>query len=231
MLTIVDVSFQRRAASGVSLNGNYTVSTCQGDTESGFSFAQFSAGYTDPNNPSFDRGNCSQNRTHIANVSVGAQSPQFTSAALRAVASNWRVSGILNARSGGWLSVTTTTDTAATGITGQRLNQVLESPYGEHTLDTYLNRAAFAQPAAGTLGNHTRNSIEGPAFWTIDIALSRRIAIVNRQALELRVEAFNLLNNFNWGNPVTNFNAATFGRILSQSGDPRIMQFGIKYDF
>jgi hypothetical protein len=31
--------------------------------------------------------------------------------------------------------------------------------------------------------------------------------------------------------PVTNFNAATFGRILTQEGDPRIMQFGIKYAF
>jgi len=26
-------------------------------------------------------------------------------------------------------------------------------------------------------------------------------------------------------------NSATFGRITTQAGDPRIMQFGIKYDF
>jgi hypothetical protein len=45
------------------------------------------------------------------------------------------------------------------------------------------------------------------------------------------VETFNLFNTFNRGSPVTNFNAATFGRILSQTGDPRIMQFGIKYGF
>jgi hypothetical protein len=49
--------------------------------------------------------------------------------------------------------------------------------------------------------------------------------------LELRVETFNLFNTFNWGSPVTNFNAATFGRILSQAGDPRIMQLGVKYQF
>jgi len=40
-----------------------------------------------------------------------------------------------------------------------------------------------------------------------------------------------LLNNFNWGNPVTNFGSGTFGRIRSKAGDPRIMQFGIKYGF
>jgi hypothetical protein len=42
---------------------------------------------------------------------------------------------------------------------------------------------------------------------------------------------FNLFNTFNWGNPVTNFNSGTFGRITSMTGTPRIMQFGVKYGF
>ena len=45
------------------------------------------------------------------------------------------------------------------------------------------------------------------------------------------LETFNLLNHFNWGDPQVNFNAGTFGRITTQAGAPRIMQFGIKYDF
>ena len=224
------LSVQRRGVN-VTLNGNYTLSHCEGDTESGFSFAQFSSGYLKPDDPGFDRGNCSQSRTHIANVTVGAQVSRFENAVLRAVASDWRASGILNARSGGWLTVTTTQDTAATGISGQRVNQVLDDPYGAKTLDAYLNRAAFAQPAPGTLGDHRKNSIEGPGFWTVDLSLSRVLPIRSGHRLELRAEAFNLFNNFNWGNPVTNFNAATFGRILSQAGDPRIMQFGVKYGF
>ncbi len=54
---------------------------------------------------------------------------------------------------------------------------------------------------------------------------------VATHSLELRVEVFNLFNNFNWGNPNTNLDAGTFGRITTQSGDPRIMQFGVKYGF
>ena len=52
-----------------------------------------------------------------------------------------------------------------------------------------------------------------------------------QQNVELRFEVFNLLNNFNWGDPVTNLDAGNFGQIISQAGDPRIMQFGIKYGF
>jgi hypothetical protein len=45
------------------------------------------------------------------------------------------------------------------------------------------------------------------------------------------MEVFNVLNNFNWGNPSTSINSSTFGRIQTQTGDPRILQFGIKYSF
>ena len=57
------------------------------------------------------------------------------------------------------------------------------------------------------------------------------VASGGARRLELRLESFNLLNHFNWGDPLANFNAGTFGRITTQSGEPRVMQFGIKYDF
>jgi hypothetical protein len=56
-------------------------------------------------------------------------------------------------------------------------------------------------------------------------------AIATGQQLEARLEAFNLLNNFNWGDPVVNLSNANFGRIQTQAGDMRILQFGVKYAF
>jgi len=80
----------------------------------------------------------------------------------------------------------------------------------------------------------------GPAFRQIDLAISKLVPF-GTQRMELRVETFNLFNTFNWGDPVINFNSSTFGRITTQAetpsatpaGDkgPRIVQFGIKYDF
>jgi hypothetical protein len=223
------LSFQRRGASGVSLGGNYTLSRCYGDATTG-GFPQLASGYTDPSNPAFDRGHCDQDRTHLATVNVGAQMPAFNRPVLSALASGWRASGLLSVRSGSWLNITTGRDNALTGLQNQRVNQVLDDPYWEKTPERYLNPAAFAQPALGTLGNYERNSIRGPGFWTVDLALSKLVPVATHR-LELRLEAFNLFNTFNLGNPVVNFNAGTFGRITTMAGAPRIMQFGVKYDF
>jgi hypothetical protein len=225
------LSMRRSAASGVSLSANYTLSHCEADTEVGGSWLQFEEGYLRPDDPSFDRGNCGNNRRQIGNVSVGAQTPTFDNAALRLIASGWRVSGIFSARSGAWLTVTTARDIAGTGIVGQRLNQVSDDVYGDKSLTNYFNVAAFAYPAAGTYGDHVRNSIEGPGYWSVDMALSRLVRVTSQQTLELRLEGFNVLNHVNWANPTTNYDSRNFGRITAISGNMRIIQFGVKYGF
>jgi len=226
------LSVQRRSAAGLSLNGNYTLSRCFG-----LDWANTGGnggGFSNPDDPDYDRGHCPQDRTHIVNATLGYQTPEVTNAALRALVSNWRASGILTARSGSWLTVTSGQNSfnGLGGTGGLRVNQISDEVYpAEKTLATYLNRPAFEQPAAGVFGNHELNSIRGPGFWKIDLALSRLFSFATAQSLEVRIEAFNLLNNFNWGNPTTNFSSGNFGRIQSQAGDSRIMQFGIKYAF
>jgi hypothetical protein len=224
----------RRAANGLSVNGNYTLSVCKG-TPTALGFNQASAGYLKPDDPSFDSGYCDQDRRHISTVTLGYETPDVASGVVRALLSHWRASGIISARSGNRLNISTGRDIALTGIgvTGnnlQRPNKVSDDFYNK-TLESWFNPAAFAQPAAGTLGDLPRNAVVGPAYWNIDLALSKLIATAGTRRLELRLESFNLLNHFNWGDPLTNFNAGTFGRITTQAGAPRIMQFGIKYDF
>jgi hypothetical protein len=40
-----------------------------------------------------------------------------------------------------------------------------------------------------------------------------------------------VFNTFNWGDPNTNLDSGTFGRITTQNGDSRIFQFAVKYAF
>jgi hypothetical protein len=230
------LSAQRRSADGLSLSANYTLSRCYG-LEMGTA-AQFGATYTDPSNPENDRGYCDSDRTHIGNINLGFETPRFENAVLRTIASSWGISAILSARSGIRYSVTTGVDTALSGISNQRANQVSDDVYGDPQEDAqgrlagYLNRAAFAAPPAGTVGTSVRNSIEGPSYWNgVNLALRRLVPLSGTQNLEFRIESFNLLNNFRWGAPTTNLGSGQFGRITTQAGDPRIMQFAVKYAF
>jgi hypothetical protein len=232
---------RHRTSTGVSLSGSYTRSRCKG-TPTANDFNQTSAGYNDPDNPDFDAGYCDQDRRHLGTLNLAYQTPDVGSGIVRALSSNWRLSGILNARSGRRLNITSGRDNALIGshTSVQRPDQIRDDIYGPgrnasdlkpgQQIDNYFNRDAFAHAAPGMLGNAIRNVAEGPKYWQVDLAISRLVP-VGTQRFELRIETFNLFNTFNWGDPATNFNAANFGRITTQAGTPRIMQFGVKYDF
>jgi len=229
------LSFRRRSADGLTVSGNYTISHCTTDSPYGGRFVS-DFEYTNPDDPSYDKGNCPFNRTHIVAFTLGYQTPRFDNTALRVVGSDWRVSGVLNGQSGNWLTVTTGVDPAGTGVGGQRVNQESDEVYGPKTKQPdaivgFLDRAAFAVPSAGTYGDHEARSITGPGYWNVDLALARLLPVGDQRTFEIRIETFNLFNNFNWGDPVTNLDSPQFGRITTQNGSPRIMQFALKYGF
>jgi Carboxypeptidase regulatory-like domain/TonB dependent receptor-like, beta-barrel len=234
------LSVQRRSAGGLSLNGNYTWSRCMG-TKTPNTFAQIASGYTNPDDPEYDKGYCDHDRTHLATFTLGAESPDLGFGALGVLASRWRASGILAIQSGSRIDIITGRDNALNGQRNQRVNKVSDDVYANpRTLNQYFNPAAFAQPAPGTFGNLMRNALTGPSYWNVDLAISRQIGLLSTQTLELRLETFNLFNTFNWGIPGTeltaggwqaNYNAGTFGRVTTQAGAPRIIQLGFKYTF
>lgn len=49
--------------------------------------------------------------------------------------------------------------------------------------------------------------------------------------LELRWEMFNVFNTPQFGLPERNVSSGAFGRITSFAGDPRLMQFALKFNF
>ncbi len=232
------LSLRGNGAHGSSVNVNYTLSNCYGSPDgSGGGTPNVSTGYNIPSNPGFDNGNCSSDRLHNFSVSGSIQSPRFESTAMRAAFSDWRLAGSFRALTGPWLTIGTGQDIALNGQAGtQRANQILDNPYADQSINPvnggirFLDSLAFAQPAAGTLGTSVRNSVRGPGSKNIDLALSRNISISNMKNVEVRVEAFNALNWFQWGQPSTARSSATFGQITS-AGSPRVIQFALKYAF
>ncbi len=108
----------------------------------------------------------------------------------------------------------------------------LTLPRGQRNPAEFFNTAAFATPAPYTFGTAGRNIVTGPGNNVFDLAVHRRFPLREHGALEVRAEGFNIFNHPNWGVPGTyaDFGAPYFGGVLA-AGDPRRLQFAIRYDF
>jgi hypothetical protein len=104
--------------------------------------------------------------------------------------------------------------------------------------------------AAGTdIGDAGRNCLRGPRQVNVDFSMAKFFPIAESQNFEFRADFFNLLNHPNFANPISNLNAlfassgridattgqvlngGNFGRIISTSNNPRIIQFALKFNF
>ncbi len=228
----------RRLGTHVSLTANYTFSKCYGSPDgNGGSTTNVSVGYNIPSNPGYDDGYCASDRTHNFVVTASLESPRFENRTWNAVASGWRLAPTFRAYSGSWLTVLSGFDRMLNGQAGtQRVNQLSTDFYADQSINPanggirFLNPAAFAQPALGTFGNMARTVVKGPGYRNIDAALSRVFNLGGSKSVEVRAEAFNALNWFEWGNPTTVFSAPTFGQITSALS-PRVMQLAAKFNF
>ena len=238
------LSAQHAFTSHFSVLGNYTWSHCIGDP---FTSELDGTQWTNPASRRFDRGNCNGiDRRHNINVSAVLETPKYGGRVLQALASGWKVSPIMRIQSGAYYSITTGVDNTGTGLTapGDRPNQLLSNPYcAVQTPSCWLNPAAFVTPSltAGQLGlgNVGAGSVHGPGSFTLDASVSRDFRVREHQALEIRWEIFNIPNHWRPGfapagvsttTVSTTRSAGNFGQI-QVFGDPRVMQFALKYLF
>jgi outer membrane receptor protein involved in Fe transport len=96
--------------------------------------------------------------------------------------------------------------------------------------EAWFNTKAFSMPTFGTFGNSGRNTLTGPRFQTINVAVVRHLRVGHSAMIDLRAEVFNLLDHVNYDLPDVYLGSPTFGRILS-AGSPRRIQFGIRTTF
>lgn len=155
------------------------------------------------------------------------------------VLGGWRANTIVTVRDGFPLNVLSGVDNNFNGIAGDRADLVgnpylPDRPKGQQIAQAF-NTKAFQQNAAGTNGNFGRNVLRGPGFSDVDFALVRSFAIPKGHLSEaprvdLRAEAFNVLNHTNLGQPNGTVSSSVFGRTTS-AYDPRVLQLALKLSF
>lgn len=223
------LSAQRRMSHGVTLLANYTWSHCI--TTPPNEVLTGSGSTMTPGNLGADRGNCAvQDRRQILNISAVAQTPPFSERWLQLVAGHWQYSAIVTAETGNHFNVTTGVDNALSGQSNERPNLVGNPIPAVQTVSHWLAASAFASPATGAYGNLGINSFVGPGSLEFDMALSRLFPLKEKRKIEVRGEAFNILNRANFMNPTATLSSSSFGRILT-ANDPRILQLALKLYF
>jgi hypothetical protein len=156
-----------------------------------------------------------------------------TAPVLRATLKNWQLSGNVTLQTGMPLNpVYFATDYANSGtpnrpniVPGQSLLNA--NPNADH----FYNPAAISAPAPYTFGDAGRDILPGPGNEVVDLALHRRFNVFEHQTIEARGEVFNTLNHPNIGvpGPYPDF-GPFYGKAFS-AGNPRRMQFALRYDF
>lgn len=171
----------------------------------------------------------------IWELPFGKNKPYFQDGIAGAILGGWVLTGSLNTRTGRPFTVTQSGDPLRLGSLSSTLADLVGDPSVDSpTVDSWFNRNAF-QLLTGTttrFGLQGRNTLRGPGFASLDFAVHRRFGLGRENTnLELRWEVFNAFNRANFGLPNRTVNGGGFGTITSLQGDPRIMQFAIRFNF
>ncbi len=210
----LQASIRRRVAKNLTVDANFTWAHERDDAVNILSGA-----FQNSLDPKADYADGDIDVRH--NFTLGAvwEVPALTMLPKRA-GQGWQVSTLLQARGG--LPYNIALSAPFLGIDQLRPNLVAGQsirPANYSVPGSQLNAAAFAAPAAGQLGDLTRNAGRGPDFAQMDLALSKTTQINERLSVQLRGEVFNLFNHPNFANPVGFLNDANFGKSTSTIGN------------
>ena len=132
----------------------------------------------------------------------------------RTVLDGWQLSGLLAVNSNTPFTVYDSANVSlqaphpgVSGMFGDRPNVVGNPNKGApHTVNQWISPSAFQRldpvANAGQFGNESRNSINGPAFGSLDTAVDKSFSLSESTKLLLRAEAFNVTNHANFIVPI-----------------------------
>ena len=240
----VTAKLEQRLARGLSYLVSYTRSRLRDDASSVFDASILTgpvANYpvADSFNRHLERDYSTGDIPHLFVASgvwelpMGAGRAHQGHGIIGALANDWALATIVTLQSGIPIAVTQTTNfNAFAGFGTQRPNLIGDPELSAEDRSTaqWFNTAAFAVAPQFTLGSASRNPVRGPSFRNVDLVISRRVPVGAGSALELRAEAFNLLNTPPLGNPNAVAGVANFGTITT-AGDPRVVQLAVKWLF
>ena len=246
-------------ASGLSFNLNYTLAKSidlTSSAESDFSGGSYAI-LLNPYKSSLNRGVSDFDIRHSVSGFVVYQLPfgkgqrlfNTQSKVLNAMIGGWQLSSLYNFSSGlprsvgnsgswptnwNWSGFATAFGTVPASATTKNAPGIDGKGAPNIFADPNVARAAFDYTYAGQIGS--RNVIRGQGYRNIDMSLNKRFLMPfnEKHSLQFRWEVFNVPNTvrFDINNASLDVgNTGTFGKYTGLLTQPRVMQFGLRYQF
>ncbi|MBV8902144.1 MAG: TonB-dependent receptor [Acidobacteriia bacterium] len=228
---------QKSLSRGVSLLASFVWSKSIDDADSSIPGLYDSVGAQDERNLRLERGLSFFNPGRRVSAGYVWQLPDARTASplSRALLRGWSLSGTVTLQDGTPVNPFYFALDFANSGTPNRPNivpgQSISLPRSQRTADEFFNTAAFTAPAPYTFGDAGRDIFPGPGNNLFDVALARRFRVTETGSLQFRAESFNVFNHPNWGIPGPNPDFGPFFGKIFAAGDPRRMQFALRYDF
>ena len=239
---------------GLQVSAKYTIGRAHDNLSTTFSDDfnnNFNLGYMDAFDPMLDWGYAQFDVRHRFVTSGIWVLPLAKNASglAKALGADWQLNWILTARTGYPFTLWDCTNQAiicmrAQNPAGLELNATGGTPTGNPNEFTLLDLSPLL-PTAGSYvhpltGNtdfgpypadmEARNSVRGPGYWNVDFGLSKRVRF-GTQALQLRVEAYNLFNHANLFARTSTADLSSNTAITGFRQGHRRIQLGVKFEF
>lgn len=225
---------ERRLRGGLSMLASYTLSSAHDDASGFFSSAGDPNFPQDSNNPGAEWGRSSFDVRHRVSAGIIYDLPFTGSVWSR----DWQISSIVTLQSGRPFTVAllpdldnSNTGRASLGFGfNDRPNLVGDPNVSDRSAERWFNTGAYAMPPFGSFGSNGRNTLDGPGYANINLAVIKLVPLTSTSRLQLRFEAFNLFDRTNYNLPDAFLGSPTFGQILSAQA-PRRIQLGARVLF
>jgi hypothetical protein len=230
------VQFRHSFAYGLTGQFHYTWSHALGDVSTSTSNSYFN-----PFNLNSAYGNLGfDNRHQFAGDLLWTQPYKFQNHVTNMLAQGWTVGAKVYIYSGAPFNVTDSKIPAQINSAGGVLTPIADlltaSSISSNTCSsasaittpcltkasfaTYSATSGVASPIQTDWGNIAPNQFYGPWYFDIDAQLTRDFKIKERMTFTVGLQAYNVLNHPNFGNPSGTLSSGSFGEITTTLGPP-----------
>jgi hypothetical protein len=252
----LQISVEKRFASGLSFNSNYTFQHAVADLDGG----------THAYDPAANYGPNDNYRNHVFIFTQVYQLPfgkgkKFAGNVGRAadlLIGGWELNGTTNFSSGLPFTPSLKSCHASSDTGPCRPDKVGSVKDGTRSGDPNLpgywfqttngvalsaagqSDGPWAQPAVDTFGNVGRNSLRGPRYFDTDLSLFKNFSITERMKAQFQFQFYNIFNHVNLANPDgcvdcvdSNTGLNTGGKItgIAANSQLRSLTYGVKLSF